>query len=155
MPSETRPGDEPARHGQAEAQDAGDGHDDAERRQVGPVARAHLVDRLPGQPRDRDREDHRQRGQAERDPDPLAVRPQEGQQAGERPHFTKDSVGAVQRLGAGLCDHCVNQRIVTTTRESAFSLCEKSREDARFPKYPRIPVGACPGFTRRAEPGPA
>ena len=51
-------------------------------------------------------------------------------------------------LGAGLCDHCVHQRVVRTTRGSAFSLCEKAKEDPRFAKYPRIPVGACPGFVR-------
>ncbi len=61
----------------------------------------------------------------------------------------------MQRLGAGLCDHCVNQRIVTTTRGSAFSLCERSKVDARFAKYPPIPVAACPGFVRRATPGAA
>ncbi len=55
----------------------------------------------------------------------------------------------MQRLRAGLCDHCVHQRVVRTTRGSAFSLCEKSRDDARFPKYPRIPVSACTGFERR------
>ena len=52
-------------------------------------------------------------------------------------------------IGAGLCDHCVHQRVVRTTRGSAFSLCEKSKDDERFPKYPRIPVGACPGFVPR------
>ncbi len=57
----------------------------------------------------------------------------------------------VQGIGAGLCDDCVNQRIVRTTRGSAFSLCEKSKEDARFAKYPPIPVVACPGFARRDE----
>jgi hypothetical protein len=57
----------------------------------------------------------------------------------------------VQRPEAGLCNRCVHQRIVRTTRGSVFSLCEKSREDPRFPKYPRIPVTACPGFERRDE----
>jgi hypothetical protein len=50
---------------------------------------------------------------------------------------------------AGLCDACRFQRIVGNTRGSQFSLCEKSSEDARFPKYPRLPVAACPGFVRR------
>ena len=55
----------------------------------------------------------------------------------------------MQQPSAGLCDACRWQRIVRNTRGSAFSLCERSKVDDRFPKYPRIPVGACPGFERR------
>jgi hypothetical protein len=51
--------------------------------------------------------------------------------------------------GAGLCDRCTHQRIVRNTRGSVFSLCGKSREDERFPKYPPIPVLRCPGFRER------
>jgi hypothetical protein len=50
---------------------------------------------------------------------------------------------------AGLCDHCRHQRIVRNTRGSSFSLCERSREDERYPKYPRLPVLRCPGFQER------
>jgi hypothetical protein len=53
---------------------------------------------------------------------------------------------------AGLCDRCRHQRVVRTTRGSAFSLCLRSRDDPRFPKYPRIPVLACAGYAPR-EPG--
>jgi hypothetical protein len=35
--------------------------------------------------------------------------------------------------------------VVKTTR-SAFSLCERSKTDARFSKYPQLPVVACRGF---------
>jgi DNA-3-methyladenine glycosylase I len=45
----------------------------------------------------------------------------------------------------GLCDSCVHQRVVRTTRGSSFSLCERSREDDRYPRYPRLPVVSCPG----------
>lgn len=50
---------------------------------------------------------------------------------------------------AGLCDGCRHQRVVRTTRGSRFSLCERSREDDRYPRYPRVPVSECAGF----EPG--
>jgi hypothetical protein len=53
------------------------------------------------------------------------------------------------RPHAGLCDACRHQRIVENTRGSSFSLCGKAKEDPRFPKYPRLPVAACPGFARR------
>jgi hypothetical protein len=45
----------------------------------------------------------------------------------------------------GLCDTCVHQQIVRNTRGSVFSLCRRSREDAGYPRYPRMPVLACPG----------
>lgn len=51
--------------------------------------------------------------------------------------------------GAGLCDGCRHQRVVRNTRGSAFSLCELSKVDERFAKYPRVPVLECPGFVPR------
>jgi hypothetical protein len=60
------------------------------------------------------------------------------------------------RAAAGLCDHCLHQRLVPNTRGSVFSLCERSRSDRRFARYPRIPVLSCPGFEPAPErPGPA
>jgi hypothetical protein len=51
---------------------------------------------------------------------------------------------------AGLCERCRHAREVTTPR-SAFVLCERSRDDPRFERYPRLPVLACPGFEPRPE----
>jgi hypothetical protein len=57
--------------------------------------------------------------------------------------------------GAGLCNACRHQQVVRTTRGSAFSLCLRSRDEPeRFPRYPRIPVTACAGFTRTTSPRP-
>jgi hypothetical protein len=56
------------------------------------------------------------------------------------------------RPSAGLCDSCRHQRLVPNTRGSVFSLCERSRTDDRYPRYPPIPVLACPGF-EQAGPG--
>jgi len=53
---------------------------------------------------------------------------------------------------AGLCDTCAHQRIVRNTRGSSFSLCERSRTDDRYPRYPRLPVTRCPGYERRHPP---
>jgi len=49
----------------------------------------------------------------------------------------------------GLCDTCTHQRVVSTTRGSRFSLCERSRDDERYPRYPRLPVLECAGHERR------
>jgi hypothetical protein len=50
-----------------------------------------------------------------------------------------------------LCSRCRYQRLVTNTRGSTFSLCERSRIDPAFPKYPRLPVLACAGFEERCD----
>lgn len=61
--------------------------------------------------------------------------------------------GRVSSPAFGLCAACTHQRVVGNTRGSTFSLCGLSRVDDRFPRYPRMPVGSCPGF-RRQEEGP-
>ena len=54
------------------------------------------------------------------------------------------------RPAAGLCDSCTHQRVIRNTRGSAFSLCERSRTDERYPRYPRVPVVECAGWERAA-----
>jgi len=49
-------------------------------------------------------------------------------------------------VAAGLCDRCTFLRRVANRRDSVFYLCERSHQDARFPKYPPLPVLQCPGF---------
>jgi hypothetical protein len=56
---------------------------------------------------------------------------------------------------AGLCDTCTHQRIVKNTRGSRFSLCERSRTDRAYARYPRLPVTECGGYERRAVPADA
>ncbi len=52
-------------------------------------------------------------------------------------------------MSAGLCDGCRHQRVIRNTRGSAFSLCERSRTQPEYPKYPRVPVLECRGFEPR------
>jgi hypothetical protein len=52
---------------------------------------------------------------------------------------------------AGLCDSCVHQRVVRNTRGSRFSLCERSRTDPAYPRYPRLPVRECAGWEKRPQ----
>lgn len=44
----------------------------------------------------------------------------------------------------GLCAHCRHARTVETPR-SRFWLCDRSRHDATYARYPRLPMLACPG----------
>jgi hypothetical protein len=47
----------------------------------------------------------------------------------------------------GLCRTCVHAHIVHTPR-SEFWRCRLSEVDARFARYPRLPVLACQGWSR-------
>ncbi|WP_322795422.1 hypothetical protein [Tepidiforma sp.] len=46
----------------------------------------------------------------------------------------------------GLCATCAFGRQVVSGKGSVFWLCERSREDPRFRKYPALPVVRCPGY---------
>ena len=52
----------------------------------------------------------------------------------------------------GLCAHCRHARIVSTPR-SEFWLCERSRHDTSYQRYPRLPMLQCPGH-EEGEPAP-
>ncbi len=54
------------------------------------------------------------------------------------------------RLNAGLCESCQHARRVDSARGSTFILCRKSETDARFVKYPGLPVWRCEGFAAAA-----
>jgi hypothetical protein len=40
-------------------------------------------------------------------------------------------------------------RRVPNPRGHVFLLCERSRTDRRYPRYPRLPVLECPGYEPR------
>jgi hypothetical protein len=50
---------------------------------------------------------------------------------------------------AGLCPSCLHARRVPSAHGSEFLLCARSQQDARYPKYPRLPVTRCPGYEQR------
>jgi hypothetical protein len=55
--------------------------------------------------------------------------------------------------GPGLCGICRHRRVVESRKGSVFLLCELSREDARYPRYPPLPVFRCSGFCPDDGPG--
>lgn len=57
-------------------------------------------------------------------------------------------------LHPGLCAGCAHLRLLRSPR-STFVRCGKADDDARFPRYPRLPVVACAGFAPAGEPAPA
>jgi hypothetical protein len=59
-----------------------------------------------------------------------------------------------QRERIGLCVKCAHARRVVSARGSTFWLCQLSRTDVRFPKYPPLPVLHCEGFQAAASAGP-
>jgi hypothetical protein len=52
------------------------------------------------------------------------------------------------QIPAGLCDTCRFVRIITSDRGSRFVMCELSKADPRFRRYPALPVLACDGYTQ-------
>lgn len=52
---------------------------------------------------------------------------------------------------AGLCASCRHRRVVENRRGSRFYMCERSRTDDRFRKYPPLPVLRCSGYQPEAE----
>jgi len=49
------------------------------------------------------------------------------------------------RVPAGLCAACVHLDLLRSPR-STFVRCGLAAADARFPRYPRLPVVDCAGF---------
>jgi hypothetical protein len=52
-------------------------------------------------------------------------------------------------VNAGLCVTCAHVRQIESAKGSSFVLCTLSASDPRFPKYPRLPVLSCGGYTRQ------
>jgi hypothetical protein len=50
----------------------------------------------------------------------------------------------------GLCAECRWSRRVVSGKGSVFWMCERSKVDPRFRKYPALPVLACAGFEEGA-----
>lgn len=55
-------------------------------------------------------------------------------------------------LNVGLCVNCRFVRIMESDRGSKFYTCQLSATDPRFPKYPRLPVLQCIGYTSTQTP---
>lgn len=84
----------------------------------------------------------------------IVIPPQRGQaRNGSWVDTTNDGI-----MKIGLCESCRNAEITANRRGSRFYLCKLSAGDARFPKYPRLPVLACEGYDPRpgqeVSPGP-
>ncbi len=52
----------------------------------------------------------------------------------------------------GLCGTCEHMRRVESDRGSVFYRCALADTDLRFPKYPRLPVMICDGYSPPAKP---
>jgi len=49
-------------------------------------------------------------------------------------------------MNSGLCSTCQHAREIVNDRGSRFVLCERSKTEPAFPRYPRLPVIACKGY---------
>jgi len=55
---------------------------------------------------------------------------------------------SVDTQSVGLCADCRHARRQETARGSVFWRCGRAEEDARFVRYPPLPVTACAGYER-------
>lgn len=71
-------------------------------------------------------------------------------------HYNRQDRKNVTALAvpAGLCATCVHARAIESSRGATFIRCELSFTDARFPRYPALPVVACVGYRPKEDPGP-
>jgi putative transposase len=51
------------------------------------------------------------------------------------------------QIASGLCPTCKHMFRVETPRGSVFIMCKLSKRDPSFPKYPRLPVLECLGYS--------
>ena len=51
----------------------------------------------------------------------------------------------------GLCAVCRHVRVIESAKGSMFVMCDLSKKDSRFTKYPLLPVLQCAGFVPRTE----
>jgi hypothetical protein len=48
---------------------------------------------------------------------------------------------------AGLCSSCQHAQTIASDRGPTYIWCSLSRTGPEYPKYPRLPVAACAGWT--------
>lgn len=85
--------------------------------------------------------------------EPEAGKPEVGKPEEGKPEVGKPEAAEHEGAGpiaptAGLCSRCVHARLIVSGRGSRFVLCEQSRTNDHFPRYPALPVVACTGFER-------
>lgn len=56
---------------------------------------------------------------------------------------------------AGLCANCRHAQRIFNRRGSVFLLCGRAAGDARYLRYPPLPVLRCPGHEPNPPPEPA
>jgi hypothetical protein len=58
-----------------------------------------------------------------------------------------DSDVLLRRARVGLCLTCAHARSIRSAKGSEFWLCELSKTNSRFKKYPPLPIVQCAGFS--------
>jgi hypothetical protein len=61
----------------------------------------------------------------------------------------KPELGISESDRAGLCATCEHVRVIESDRGTRFYMCERSKTDDRFPRYPRLPVVSCIGYDEK------
>ncbi|MGB2622800.1 MAG: hypothetical protein WA857_09970 [Candidatus Acidiferrum sp.] len=64
--------------------------------------------------------------------------------------MAKAADAGMTRERAGLCADCRHARRVESSHGAIFLLCELSKSNSEFAKYPRLPVVSCAGYEKSA-----
>ncbi|NJN64633.1 MAG: hypothetical protein HC882_06970 [Acidobacteria bacterium] len=54
-------------------------------------------------------------------------------------------------MDKGLCGTCALARAIVTAKGTQYTLCERSRIDPAYRRYPQLPVRQCLGYEPRSE----
>jgi hypothetical protein len=60
--------------------------------------------------------------------------------------MAENNQAADERVKVGLCADCLHARRVNSDRGSVFVMCERSKNEPRYAKYPPLPVVRCIGY---------
>jgi len=63
---------------------------------------------------------------------------------------TAEASSNIDRARIGLCVDCTHARKIESSRGSKFYFCGLSLTNENFPKYPRLPVLECEGFSAKS-----
>jgi hypothetical protein len=64
--------------------------------------------------------------------------------------MSEEGPAGAEDPAVGLCSHCRNARVQASARGPRYWRCARADRDARYLRYPPLPVRTCPGHDEGA-----